>query len=142
MVLRDIPKLIVGELCQPSLGNFEVFPVVHDIQQPVFQFVWVLSHHPVQVNEVAVGIVEHLTDGALLVEKNGAAAPEHFHIDHVLVAGWEPLDDRGEQGLFPADPWNDRLDKSPPSFVYVFLLHGHARGFLLLGHHPEVVFSD
>ena len=39
----------------------------------VFQFVWVLSHHPVQVNEVAVGIVEHLTDGPFFVEKNGPA---------------------------------------------------------------------
>ena len=115
-ICRPKDVVFVGELGQPPLGNFEILPAVHDIQQPVFQFVWVLPNNAIEINQVAVGVVEHLTDGTLLVEKDGPAAPEHFHIDHVLVAGWEPFDDRGEQGLFPADPWNDRLDKSPPSF--------------------------
>ena len=119
-IRRPQDIIFIGELGQPSLGDFEVFPAVEYVEQTVFQLVWVLSHHPVQVDEVAVGIVEHLTDGALLVEKDGTPAPEHFHVDHVLVAGWKPFDDRGEQGLFSTDPWNDRLDRSPPSFVYRF----------------------
>ena len=105
-IRRPQNVIFVGELCQPPLGDFEVLPAVEYVEQTVFQLVWVLSHHPVQIDEVAVGVVEDFSHGPLLVEKNGAAAPEHFHIDHVLVAGWEPFDDRGEQGLFPTDPWS------------------------------------
>ena len=116
-IRRPQDIVFVGELGQPPLGDFEILPAVEYVEQTVFQLVWVLPNNAIEVNQVSVGVVEHLTDGALLVEKDGTAAPEHFHVDHVLVAGWEPFDDRGEQGLFPADPWNDRLDKAPPSFV-------------------------
>ena len=142
-IRRPQDIVFVGELGQPPLGDFEILPAVEYVEQAVFQLLRVLPNNAIEIDEVAVGVVKHLTDGPFFVEKDGTATPEHFHIDHVLVAGWEPFDDRGEQGLFPTDPWNNRLDKSPPSFVYrFFLLHCHARGFLLLGHHPEVVFSN
>src|SRR5699024_1791678 len=115
---------------------FEILPVVENVQEPVFQLLRVLPDNAIEVNQVAVGVVEDFSHGPLLVEKNGAAAPEHFHIHHVLVAGWEPSDDRGEQCLFPADPWNDRLDKSPPSFVCCVLTAWPCPGLLPAGAPP------
>ena len=55
-IRRPLDRVSWWKLCQPPLGNFEIFPVVHDVQEPVFQLIRVLPDNAIEIDEVAVGV--------------------------------------------------------------------------------------
>ena len=54
----------------------------------------------IEIDEVAVGVVEHLTDGTLLAGEERTCCPRTLPRRPCSAAGWKPFDDRGEQCLF------------------------------------------
>ena len=86
------------------LGENEIRLGVEDIGQPPHEFLGLLPHHPVQVDQVSVGIVENLLDRAVFIQQHRAPAAEYLHIRPPPVVRGEPLVDRLKQGLLAADP--------------------------------------
>ena len=141
-VRRPLDGVGSGKLGQPSLGNLKILPAVDNIEQTVFQFIGVVSHHTEQIDEVPVFVVENLSHGAFLIEQHRAPAPEHLHVDHVAKSRREPLEDGGTQCLLSTHPGDNGLDRSFLLFFSFFLLglssHSHGGHFRLVRQNPEV----
>ena len=98
---------------KPSLGELEVLPAVEDVQEPVFQLLRVLPDNAIEVDQVAVGVVEHLPHGPLLVEQHRTRRPRTLpRRPCSRKPGGKPFEGSwGNRACFPPTPGNNGLNK-------------------------------
>ena len=84
----------------------------------------VMGDDPVQVDQVAVDVVQHLDVGRVAGKEHRRATGEDLHI---AAMGWEPAQQQVDEAAFAADPGNDGSHEALSSLALPGALMGGSR---------------